>query len=215
MKTLVLNLDNAAERRKYMNTILLKEGIEFEFLRSFSPGDFDPGFILENSSAVFSKEGVAAFETHRRAIGMAKELDEFVMILEDDATPTINNVRSEIDKLLGKTSDFDIMFLGYFLEGLCQGYILYENFVKIKNFFGFHAYVVNPNSVDKILGLLESPNCHIDVKVSRLIQEGKINALFVKRRLFTQNNRLFKTQIPKKKDILNPILYDARQSGKK
>jgi hypothetical protein len=212
MRTIVLNLEGAVERREYMIQILSKEKMDFEFFRSFSPADLDPVLIRENSSDIFSKEGVATFETHRRAIGMAGEFNEFTLILEDDATPRKDNVRVEIERLLGKTQDFDMMFLGYVPKAYRDNTrVICEDFMKLKKFFGFHSYVINPRSVNKILGLLGDPNRHVDGWVSQLIREGRLNALFTRDRLFGQNLSRFRTQIPKKRDMLNLTLYDARR----
>lgn len=211
-----MNLEGAVERREYMIQVLSKEKMEFEFFRSFSPADLDPDFIRENSSDIFSKEGVATFETHRRAIGMVKEFNEFTLILEDDATPRKDDVRAEIERLLGKTQDFDMMFLGYVLKGYRDNTRnICEDFMELKKFFGFHSYVVNPGSVDKILGLLGDPNRHVDGWVSQLIREGSLNAIFTRDRLFGQNLSRFRTQIPKKKDMIKSTSYDAKRSGKK
>jgi len=203
MKTIVLNLKDATERRKYMTEVLSTQNIDFEFFDSLSPNDIDPNVLEKNSSKLFSQEGVATFETHRKAIGHAKVQNDFILVLEDDATPTCNNVFTEINRLVQKTKDFDIMFLGYVPKGFRNNtQIICEDFKKIKKFFGFHSYIINPKSVDKILNLLGNPNCHIDGFISELIRENKINALFTINKLFKQNITKFKTQIPKKKDMI-------------
>jgi len=216
MRTLVLNLEGAVERREYMIQVLSKENMEFEFFRSLSPADLGPDLIRKNSSDIFSKEGVATFETHRRAIGMAGEFNDFTLILEDDATPSIVNVKTEIDRLLKKARDFDMMFLGYVPKGYRDNTrIICEDFMELKKFFGFHSYVVNPGSVGKILRLLGDPNRHVDGWVSQLIREGRLNALFTRNRLFGQNLSRFRTQIPKKKDMIKSTSHDVKRSGKK
>ena len=93
--------------------------------------------------------------------------------------------------------DFDILFCGWtsgFFTKLNQ---ISEDFVWMNRFWGTHSYIVNPNSVDKVLLVLGKNNNHIDKRMSDLINSGKIKGIFSKQKIFTQNKD-FKTQIPKK-----------------
>jgi GR25 family glycosyltransferase involved in LPS biosynthesis len=200
MDVIVLSLPSAKDRRAYMSQILLNEGISFRFFDSLSPGDIDPK-LIEGRPRYFSPEGVAAFETHRKAIEYTRDRGEFVLILEDDATPERPNVMSDISRLLEQDMEFDMMFLGY-LGALGVRSTENPSFLKIKEFVGFHSYLVNPKSADKILSLLGEPKEHVDKVISKLIREGKIHALFSSICFFRQAKKKFQSQIPKKIDIL-------------
>jgi hypothetical protein len=78
--------------------------------------------------------------------------------------------------------------------------LLGDLFYEVKNFIGFHSYIVNPISVDKILMRIGHPDEHIDVKTSNLINNREIIGVFTREKLFSQSS--FPTQIPKKKDIV-------------
>jgi GR25 family glycosyltransferase involved in LPS biosynthesis len=207
MDVIVLSLPSAKDRRAYMSQVLSKEGISFRFFDSLSPGDIDPK-LIEGRPRYFSPEGVATFETHRKAIEYTRDRGEYVLILEDDATPERPDVMSEIDRLLEQDMEFDMLFLGY-LGTLGVKSTENPSFVKIKDFVGFHSYLVNPKSVDKILALLGEPKEHVDKVISKLIREGKIDALFSSTCLFRQAKKKFSSQIPKKIDILR----NERQQG--
>ncbi len=200
MDVIVLSLPSAKDRHVYMSQVLSKEGISFRFFDSLSPAGLNPK-LLKNRPHYFSPEGVATFETHRKAIEYTGDQGEYILILEDDATPERPDVMSEIGRLLEQGMEFDILFLGY--RGT-MGVRSTENpsFVKIKDFIGLHSYIVNPKSADKILALLGEPKEHVDKVISKLIREGKIDALFSSTCLFKQVKKRFRSQIPKKIDIL-------------
>jgi GR25 family glycosyltransferase involved in LPS biosynthesis len=200
MKVIVLSLSSAKERREYMTQVLSTQNIEFEFFDSLSPNDIDKE-LIDTRPHYFSPEGVATFETHRKAIGHAKDQNDFILVLEDDATPNYENVLDKLKKLLSEDIEFDLLFVGY-LSTLGIKSTKNPSFVKIKEFIGFHSYIVNPKSVDKILNVLGEPKEHVDKVVSKMIKEGKINGLFTNVSFFKQVKKLFKSQIPKKIDIL-------------
>jgi hypothetical protein len=93
--------------------------------------------------------------------------------------------------------DFDILFCGWTSGFFAKLNQIDEDFVWMNRFWGTHSYIVNPNSVDKVLLVLGKNNNHIDKRMSDLINSGKIKGIFSKQKIFTQNKD-FKTQIPKK-----------------
>jgi GR25 family glycosyltransferase involved in LPS biosynthesis len=199
MNVLVLSLKTAEVRRKYMQKVLSKVGINFKFIDSLSPEDLDDR-LFENTPIFLSNEAVATFETHRMALNLVRESGEITLILEDDATPKYADTLERIDSLLKTEIDYDIMLLGY-TEKERSGNILDEDFLKQDRFIGLHSYIVKPERVDKILNCLGAPNDHIDKVISVLISKDTICGIFSKRKIFTQNNTQFKTQIPKRKKL--------------
>jgi GR25 family glycosyltransferase involved in LPS biosynthesis len=192
MKVIVNSLIEASERRKFMTDVLGNQNIDFDWNDSISYKDMNIDFKL---TTISSPQAIANFETHRNAIKMSKS--ELSIILEDDATP-IPNVMKILDDLIKKSNmDFDILFCGWtsgFFTKLKQ---VDESFVWMNRFWGTHSYIVNPNSVDKVLSVLGKPNNHIDKRMSDLVNSGKIKGIFTKQKIFSQN-KSFKTQIPKK-----------------
>ena len=207
MNVLVLSLNDANDRRKYILEHLSSNNIEFEFFNAIEPKDLSSD-LFEKRSSFLSKEAVATFESHRRIIEKVKEINDFTLILEDDALVNIDGVKQKIDDLLKAKNDFDILFLGYKTRHISKErnnvIDIDSNFQKINNFFELHSYIVNPKSVDKILSLLGRPNSHVDARISDLIWEDKIYGIFVKENLFIQN-KSFQTQIPKKIKIKHMI----------
>ena len=175
-----------------MTDVLGNQNIDFDWNDSISYKDMNIDFKL---TTISSPQAIANFETHRNAIKMSKS--ELSIILEDDATP-IPNAMKILDDLIKKSNmDFDILFCGWtsgFFTKLKQ---VDESFVWMNRFWGTHSYIVNPNSVDKVLSVLGKPNNHIDKRMSDLVNSGKIKGIFTKQKIFSQN-KSFKTQIPKK-----------------
>lgn len=206
MKTIVLSLNTAFERREYMAKILSEQNISFEFYDSFSPKDLDQS-LLHNSTYYLSNEAIATFETHRSVLNHIKNDSDFTIILEDDATPIKSEIISKIENLLETELDWDIIFLGWIAKSPDKK-IINQNFLKVNKFIGLHSYIVNPKSIDKVLSQLGKSTDHIDKRISILGNSNKLNLLFLSSKLFNQNTK-FKTQIPKKnnydKNISNRI----------
>ena len=196
MKTIVLSLNTAFERREYMAKILSEQNIDFKFYDSLSPKDLDKS-LLDNSTYYLSNEAIATFETHRAVLNHIKNDSDFTIILEDDATPIKMETISKIENLLETELDWDIIFLGWIAKSPDKK-IVNQNFLKVNKFIGLHSYIVNPKSIDKVISKLDSPVEHIDKRISILGFQNKLNLLFSSNKLFNQNGK-FKTQIPKKK----------------
>lgn len=206
MKTIVLSLNTAFERREYMAKILSEQNISFEFYDSLSPKELDQS-LLHNSTYYLSNEAIATFETHRSVLNHIKNDSDFTIILEDDATPIKSDIISKIENLLETELDWDIIFLGWIAKSPDKK-IINQNFLKVNKFIGLHSYIVNPKSIDKVLSQLGKSTDHIDKRISILGHSNKLNLLFLSSKFFNQNTK-FKTQIPKKnnydKNISNRI----------
>ena len=193
MEILILSLKNAIDRRNYM--IKLFNNQTCTFIDSLSPNNIDIN-LLKYSNKYLSKEAVATFETHRKTIELSKQKDNYVLILEDDATPYFDDYLNRIDKLISIAPEFDIMVLGW-IKGTPFRVNPKSEFIKVRNFLGMHSYIINTKNADKILNVLDRPNQHIDKRISKLISSNKIIGLFPKEKIFYQQ-KSFKSQIPKK-----------------
>lgn len=193
MEILILSLKNAIDRRNYM--IKLFNNQTCTFIDSLSPNNIDIN-LLKYSNKYLSKEAVATFETHRKTIELSKQKDNYVLILEDDATPYFDDYLNRIDKLISIAPEFDIMVLGW-IKGTPFRVNPKSEFIKVRNFLGMHSYIINTKNADKILNVLDRPNQHIDKRISKLISSNKIIGIFPKEKIFYQQ-KSFKSQIPKK-----------------
>jgi len=209
MKIIVLSLKSADERRRYISSELKKYGLDFSFFDALSPDDIDKDLFIDKPD-MFSREAVATFESHKKIIESVKDYDEPVLILEDDAKIDVKNFIQKVKSLLETDLEYDMMFLGwrvnYLWDKIDKEYtILNNDFIKLNRFIELHSYIVNKSSVDKILDLLNSvkPHEHVDFVIADFIKENKIKGIFSQEKIFIQNKRKFKTQIPKKIHIEN------------
>lgn len=193
MEIFILSLKNAIDRREYM--IKLFNNQKFTFVDSLSPNNIDIN-LLKYSNKHLSKEAVATFETHRKTIELSKQKDNYVLILEDDATPYFDDYLNRIDELISIAPEFDIMVLGW-IRGRPFIANPQSEFMELRNFLGMHSYIINTKNADKILNVLDRPNQHIDIRISSLISSNRIIGLFPKEKIFYQQ-KSFKTQIPKR-----------------
>lgn len=205
MKVVVISLKTATQRREFITEQMDGLAIPFQFFDALSPNDLDESLFL-NRPKYLSKEAVATFETHRAAIKSVKGSSEPVLILEDDAKCHYDDVVNRIENYLSVVPRYDMLFTGYIEKPgfgdkeRTEKTPLGDLFYSIKNFIGFHSYVVNPISVDKILLRIGNPTDHVDVRVSELINKREIIGVFTREKLFSQSG--FPTQIPKRKDLV-------------
>lgn len=199
MNVYVLSLKSAQSRRDYMTSILNKSNIEFQFVDSLSPCDLEEIFF-ESIPYYLSKEAVATFETHRKVLKIVADSDDICLILEDDATPTKDEILKEIQNLLQTEIDFDIMLIGYENQSKKDCHFKNNLFYRFNKFIGLHSYIVKPEGAKKILSLIGDSNDHIDRRISNLISNNKISGIFSKNKIFEQNKSDFISQIPKNKN---------------
>lgn len=199
MRVIVISLEEALERQKYMTDVLGKKGINFEFFKALSPKDIQED-LLKNLPRNLSDEAVATFETHRKVLESIRDSGEMTLVLEDDSTPIKDDVLIRIEDLLKTELDWDIIFVGWELTGIYNR-TSDKRFLSIDRFLGLHSYIPNPKSVDKILENIGKPNDHIDKRIANLGTTKVLKNLFTKNKFFHQNKINFRTQIPKKKSI--------------
>jgi GR25 family glycosyltransferase involved in LPS biosynthesis len=198
MKVIVISLEGALERQKYMTEVLDKQDMRFQFFKALSPSDISQK-LIENKPRHLSKEAVATFETHRKVLEYIRDSGEITLVLEDDATPNYYNVKSKIESFLKTELEWDVMFIGWTPKSVVYKKTINDDFLEIRKFIGMHSYIPNPKSIDKILSLIDGPTEHIDKKFSILGSLNQLKNIFTKNKLFYQNTIKFKTQIPKSK----------------
>lgn len=199
MKVIVISLEKALDRQKYMTDVLGKKGINFEFFKALSPKDIQED-LLKNRPRNLSEEAVATFETHRKVLESIRDSGEITLVLEDDSTPIQDDVLIGIEELFKTELDWDIIFVGWELTGIYTR-TSDKRFFSVDRFLGLHSYIPNPKSVDKILENIGKSNDHIDKRIANLGRSKAIKNLFTKNKFFYQNKIKFRTQIPKRNYI--------------
>ena len=126
---------------------------------------------------------IGCYQSHLNLLKSLKNSQsKYHIILEDDFkfVPNINFFDT-IDKVIAQTNfySFDIIFLGwasnsskseqiYFSDNLC-------NFTSNNSFYGTYGYMVNSNSLDKIINLISWIDMPIDTKYNKLYSDNKLN----------------------------------------
>lgn len=193
MKTLVISLNRALERREKISSFLKSSNIDFEFI------DAVDGLKIGDPNKHFHPSVIATFLSHKKALEVASNND-ITLILEDDAIGDLN-VLEKIDNILKTELSWDVIFLGWSTKGKIKE--IDNDFIKLDKFILSHAYIVNSTGVKRILRYLGEANNHIDIRLSEMIRKNIIRGIFTKEKVFKQNGS--KTQIPKGKKIIKLI----------
>lgn len=123
---------------------------------------------------------------------------KYHIILEDDfkfvdGTDFIDSIKKIIEQTKKQNYQFDIIFLGWNsnINKLLEEQIDYsENLFKfnsINSFYGTYGYMVNSNSLEKIINLIEFIDMPIDIKYNKLHSENKLNIYWSKQKLIEHN----------------------------
>ena len=104
--------------------------------------------------------------------------DDFKFVPTTDFILSINNVISQT-----KYNSFDIIFLGWNSSVLNSEKVPWsENLIKFKptnSFYGTYAYMVNSNSLDKIINLISQIDMPIDTKYNVLYSANKLDLYWI------------------------------------
>jgi len=130
------------------------------------------------------KREIGCYMSHKLLYNKIKEMGNpgYTIILEDDFVVKIENIMDEInssiDKLKSKRIDFDLLFLGN-LNNIHGEPIIDNIYYDDINtpLLCTHAYMVNNNSIDKIINetkLIDEP---IDWKLNNLSKNNKLKML--------------------------------------
>ena len=100
--------------------------------------------------------------------------DDFKFVQSTDFLLMLNNAISQT-----KFNSFDIIFLGWNSSDLNSEKVSWsENLIKFKptnSFYGTYAYMVNSNSLDKIINLISQIDMPIDTKYNVLYSANKLD----------------------------------------
>jgi GR25 family glycosyltransferase involved in LPS biosynthesis len=124
---------------------------------------------------------------------------KYHMILEDDFKfIQINNFNQIVNNIITETIDysFDIIFLGWFNDNELSFEYFTPNLYSFNdknNFYGTFGYLVNSNSLNKIIDLISLVDMPIDSKYKKLYLENKLNLYWSKIKLIEPNYNLAST----------------------
>ena len=121
------------------------------------------------------------------------------MIFEDDVIIN-NNITDKViyEYINDLPNDWDILLF----NNVRKGDEIKNNLVKVSKFTGMYSYIINKNSIDKILNEMMPLNQHIDFKLSCLATLGKINIYFYNNKDKLCKHRITKSNIHNSQDIM-------------
>lgn len=126
-----------------------------------------------------------------------KDNKKYSVILEDDFEIVNDNFKDTIKKIINSDIDnFDMIILGNLNNN--HGIQIHKNiyhFDNNNNYWGSYAYLINNNSLDKIINLINKIDKPIDIKYEELIKNKKINALVIFPTIINANFGLVSTII--------------------
>jgi GR25 family glycosyltransferase involved in LPS biosynthesis len=118
--------------------------------------------------------------------------DDFKFILDTDFLLMIKNAINQT-----KFNSFDIIFLGWNISDNNSERIIWsKNLIKfnLNNlFYGNHAYMVNSNSLDKIINLISEIDMPIDTKYNVLYSSNKLDFYWINPIIIEPNYGLIST----------------------
>lgn len=186
MKVKVITLPNSTERQNY-----IKQTLDFPFSFFFALD----GSKFKLKHGMINSQAVSTFLSHvSLMLQLLNDEDDIFLILEDDilAKQSYDTILEKIQTL---PEDWDIALLGWYdVDSFSKKIEINSDWVKVNKFWGLHAYLIKKEKIEKIYNSLLAIDGHIDLQLSRLITEKKINGYFVKNPIFHQNGN-FKSQI--------------------
>jgi GR25 family glycosyltransferase involved in LPS biosynthesis len=194
MKTYVLNIYNAYERRLSTVTELRKQNITHELFYAINNNQFG----LKSDIRHLSPGAVGAFISHYSVLLNATRVqDNMFLFFEDDVKledDFLAHLQTSIEQL---PPDWDIAFVGWFLQnnGFTEAESGNECWFQVKGALGMYAYLVKGSSVHKVLGELYTIRDHVDKQIALSIERRRLNGYWLRNQLV--GCKEFASQIPK------------------
>lgn len=143
----------------------------------------DPHFKFSNTKRA---NEIGCYQSHLELLKSLKESKfKYHVILEDDFKFTNSlETLNQIDNIISQTMfySFDIIFIGWTNENKSSYAYFSDNLYKFNtntNFYGTYGYIVNSNSLDKIINLLSWIDMPIDLKYNQLYKENKLDMYWI------------------------------------
>lgn len=137
---------------------------------------------------------IGCYQSHLNLLKSLKNSNSnYHVVLEDDFKfVSGTNFIETVNKILAQTQmySFDIIFLGWTNENESSYKYFSPNlywFDNLDNFYGTYGYLVNSNSLDKIINLINFVDMPIDIKYKSLYLDKKLNMYWSSVKLIEPN----------------------------
>lgn len=171
MKVFLINLKRRPDRLAEVTKECEKHSIYFELIEAV-----DGHIAFPEANRRIIQAALGCHASHILALKEALKYDENCLILEDDAVFS-DDFKAKVKKVFAELpTSWDIFFLGGspLLE---NAFINYKPTLKIaNNVLCTHAYIVNKNSIKKLIDFLELRQWKIDVLFTEF---QKVNNCFI------------------------------------
>ena len=154
----------------------------------------DPNFKSLNTKR--SNE-IGCYLSHLNLIKSLKNSNsQYHIILEDDFQFVGSlDILDMIDKIIAQTKfySFDIIFIGWANENKSSYTYFSDNLYKFNpnaKFYGTYGYIINSNSIDKIINSLSKLDMQIDLKYNQLYMENKLDIYWINPVIIEPNHSL-------------------------
>ena len=219
LKIYIIHYSKLSERKEYINQILDKLNIDFEFIEKFDKetlkeidlskyyDDNEKNFNNKvklwgeraNKYSRMSDSEISCTLKHIEALRLINEGDhEYNLILEDDVIPQSKNLINEINKLIDDKNKWDVLLIG---EGMGKGFrndkigtkrmIPFKKSFKVKHPATncLEAYIVKKSVVQKILKGLLPVTMACDWEFAYQFYKENMNIYWSKKSIFIQGSK--------------------------
>ncbi len=148
---------------------------------------------------------IGVFLSHKGVLDKIKEDKkyDYTIIFEDDFIIKCDNLEDEVKKILSKIDenklDFDIIYLGFNINGIIENTSnpepqkVIDNICEFdykNNIYGLHGLLIKNKNVDKILSSIKEMNEPIDVKYNKFIKNNILRSYLIYPKLINVNTKL-------------------------
>ena len=157
--------------------------------------------ILDDKFKFYSSKRsneIGCYLSHLNLLKSCKKLNNKFHIIFEDDFQIVSNIHfyQMITNIINQTTfySFDIIFLGWVNDNTDSYYYFSDNLYKFNNnnnFFGTVAYIVNSNSLDKIIDLISYIDMPIDTKYKQLHTDNKLDIYWINPIIVESNYSLF------------------------
>ena len=186
-------MDNIKKQLKIYNIFDAVNGMDINQNELVKKNILSPHFKYDSLKR--SKE-IACYLSHVNILENIKKNSpyNFSIIFEDDFIIKDDQFYNKINDIINNVNDFDIIFLGNLNNNHKNN--IYKNiytFDETEYLWGTYAYLINKNSIDKIINEIKFIEKPIDIKYNELALYKKLNILTVFPTLIDTNLSLLST----------------------
>lgn len=191
MKTFIINIPSAVERRQKLEVALGEHGVDFEFFPAVTPADRPERFFsgsgsiicrLETGRQTMQPNEIACYASHVCLWKKCIELDEPIIVLEDDVQPSATFARdiAAIDSVIEKFGfirlEASVDDWNYYrnhedkkpkpltAEVIGELVIEHPTFMHLRT----SAYALTPDAAGKFLAASTTAKCPVDNFMRRI-----------------------------------------------